>query len=153
MKLNVFSRSNRLTVISLLLSFVVLGCAPAVQTEARPEVFPLSATVGQEQLGYFQEDLKELRITILTINSYQYRGTDEGAFLKIIQGFYKDHPGFCPLVNSFYLKEEPLGIYMTVTAKGHEVAAIVYDQRQKPKFTYTMIHGLSDTVLETTSCS
>ncbi|GGJ33170.1 hypothetical protein [Deinococcus roseus] len=138
---------------SLLSSMLlVLGaCAPAVQDDTVP-VSPLPQSVTQEQQGYFQQELKDLGITILSGSSALYAGLESTAFQKLVDQFYRSHPGYCPLENAFFIKDNPFGVYMTVTAKGDQIAAFIYDQRQKPRVTYSVLEGKSSQVLAVGLC-
>lgn len=145
-------KQHRWPALTLLGVVLLAACAPAETAPVLP-LKPLPKETTLQQQAVFQQELDQLGIQVTSGTSFLYEGLDLNAFQNIINRFYQEHPGYCPLENAFFLKENPYGLYMTVTAKGNAVAALIYDQRQKPKITYSVLEGQSKELLGVTNCS
>jgi hypothetical protein len=94
----------------------------------------------------------ELRITDGGQTASRYSGSDGNAFLFIVDRFYAQHPGFCPLeVNGFHAHLEGK-VFLTLAAKGLEVRGFVYDLSARPAVTFAFFAASSPTVLKTQPC-
>jgi hypothetical protein len=99
----------------------------------------------------FVELLQTRGITLGVGQAFRYEGSDERVFLQVIDQFYRQHPGFCPVERGFAAApDRPL--YITLAANGLDVRALVYDQSRKPKLSFSFIQGSSLSALPTTPC-
>jgi hypothetical protein len=129
-----------------------------VSQKVEYKFLPLTENVGLELVNPFKDQLKNLEIQLGSGMAYQYDGNDSRAFLVVVDRFYQEHPGFCPLVeNGFlYLENQP-GLFMTLAAPlqpqaGNPVIALVYDQTFKLKLTFVSLKGASRKVLAVNKC-
>jgi hypothetical protein len=137
--------------------FGLVACVPVSQ-KVEYKFLPLTENVGLELVKPFKDQLKSLEIQLGSGVTYQYDGNDSRAFLVVVDRFYLEHPGFCPLIeNGFlYLENQP-GLFMTLAAPlepqvGNPVIALVYDQTFKPKLTFVSLKGSSRKVLAVNKC-
>ena len=101
-----------------LLAFVS-ACAPAV-TSANFEYAPLSATTAQAMVRGFAPTLEGLAINLErgSETALRYAGSDQQAFLAIIDRFYQQNPGFCPLERGGFHSDTSGKVFLTIAAKG-----------------------------------
>ncbi|GEM49472.1 hypothetical protein [Deinococcus cellulosilyticus] len=141
-------------ILTLLLALTLVGCAPAMTSpeEETPEVSSLPVETAQQLQSAFQEVLVDAGITVQQKQAFKYSGSAATGFTALINLYYKKHPGFCPVVEGFFISSSRPNTYMTLTAKGKQVSAFVYDQSEKPAVTYAYLEGVSSQVLETRPC-
>ncbi len=143
--------------IFLILIFVLAACVP-VNNKVEYAFAPLSEQTGLELTKPFDDQLKMLGIRLGPGLAYQYNGNDSRAFLFVVDRFYLEHPGFCPLAeNGFLYLENNTGLFMSLAAPiepqtGNPVIALVYDQNAKPKLRFVSLQGSSRTILPVTKC-
>ncbi|GGJ59629.1 hypothetical protein [Deinococcus roseus] len=139
---------------AVVLLAVLTACAPSVTQpdEEAPPVTALDAGMAQQLQEAFSEIFTDAGIVIQQKSAFKYAGLSATGFTALINLYYKNHPGFCPVVDGFYISESRPNTYMTLTAKGNKVSAFVYDQSEKPFVTYAYLEGESRQVLETRSC-
>lgn len=139
---------------ALLLMMVLLGaCAPRVAPSAAVglPVIALGEAEYWQLVAGFESTFQELGVNVSRASVYAYDGTEFGAFEQALNRFYRLNPGFCPLQNAFFVRGEDL-VFMTVTARGKDVRAFVYDQNSRPKLKYAYLQGMSQEALPTNVC-
>ena len=123
------------------------ACAPATETAAEPPVQPSDPAANlatyQSLVAQFATDLERLGVTLTDYRIYRYEGADPNGFISAINTFYREYPGFCPLVEGFYAA--PNGVqFMTLAGdNGTQIRAFLYDQSRRPRLTYAYVEGTS----------
>ncbi|GEM50062.1 hypothetical protein [Deinococcus cellulosilyticus] len=150
------------SVVLWLVLLLMVACAPRAQNagaleptvkEVQPltlEALPEAATT--ELLQAAQAVLQGLQITVRQVTGKQYRGQDSEAFVRMVDRFYAEHPGYCPLEEAFYFTNLP-SVYLTVTAKGNQVAVFIYDQRNRPQIQAVVAEGTMPNAPVVTVCA
>lgn len=135
------------------LLMLVSACAPAV-TSANFEYAPLSATTAQAMVQGFAPTLEGLAINLErgSETALRYAGSDQQAFLAIIDRFYQQNPGFCPLERGGFHSDTSGKVFLTIAAKGLEVRGFVYDLSARPRIDFALFAGSSAVVLKTQAC-
>ncbi len=134
-----------------LLALLLVACAPRQSAPSELPVTALDGAAYQQLVSGFEPVFQELGVTVSRASVYRYDGDQPGAFEQAINRFYRTYPKFCPLTSAFYPRgDDP--VYMTVTANGREVRALVYDQAQRPKLTFAFLEGESREALSTVAC-
>jgi hypothetical protein len=135
--------------LAALLLVSLMSCVPAV---LQYKFNSLDENKAREMVASFIPQLKAIGIQLEDRGTaYQYQGSDERAFLAVVDKFYLEHPGFCPLRDAFFIAPEQ-NLYMTVAGKELEVAAFIYDQSQKPNLTFAFFNGKSTKKIPTIPC-
>ena len=100
----------------------------------------------------FTEDLARLGVSLTGYTTYRYEGSSPNGFVQAVNTFYRTNPGFCPLVEAFYVA--PSGVqFMTLAGNnGTQIRAILYDQSRRPKLTYAYVEGTSRQPLPAVVC-
>lgn len=140
---------------ALLTCTLLWACAPtATQQEEEPiaEITPLDSSTARALQGAFQDVFLDAGIVVQNAQAFKYTGLSASGFTGLINLFYKKYPGFCPVVNGFVIAEERPNTFMTLTARGKDVRAFVYDQSEKPFVTYAYLEGESRGVLDVRPC-
>jgi hypothetical protein len=157
--------SRPLWLLGATLALGLAACAPARQgPPVRPEFTfnPQSETVTAALSQAFKSPLYDARIRLGKGKSFKYEGTDQRAFLAMIDRFYLEHPGFCPVENAFLFDQEHQ-VYLSLAAhpgtgigaaspEAREVRVLVYDQSQQPQLTFAFFEGLSTNPITASPC-
>jgi hypothetical protein len=158
-------RSGPLWLLGATLALGLAACAPAKQgPPLRPEFTfnPQSETITAALGQAFKAPLSEARVRLGTGKSFKYEGTDQRAFLAMIDRFYLEHPGFCPVENAFLFDQEHQ-LYLSLAAhpgtgigaaspEAREVRVLVYDQSQQPQLTFAFFEALSTNPITASPC-
>jgi hypothetical protein len=132
-----------------LLLVSLMSCIPAV---VQYKFNSLDEIKARDMVASFIPQLKAIGVQLEDRGAaYQYQGSDERAFLAVVDKFYLEHPGFCPLQDAFFIALEQ-NLYMTVAGKNLEIAAFIYDQSQKPNLTFAFFNGKSTKKISTVPC-
>jgi hypothetical protein len=135
-----------------LFTFILLFLASCVPAVLQYKFNSLDENKAREMATSFIPQLKAIGVQLEDRGTaFQYQGIDERAFLAVVDKFYLEHPGFCPLQDAFFIAPEQ-NLYMTVAAKELEVAAFIYDQSQKPNLTFAFFNGKSSKKIPTIPC-
>ncbi len=126
----------------------LMACAPAVSITFQPQV---NNPLTQKMIVAFKAVFTYYQLQVKEQASYQYDGTDERAFLLAIDQFYLANPGFCPMNDGFHVNADGT-LQMTLAAKKEQVIAFIYDLRNKPKFVYVIVSGISQIEPPTRPC-
>jgi hypothetical protein len=157
--------SRPLWLLGATLALGLAACAPAKQAApVRPEFSfnPQSETITEALGQVFKAPLAEDRVRLGKGKSFKYEGTDQRAFLAMIDRFYLEHPGFCPVENAFLFDQEHQ-VYLSLAAhpgtgigavspEAREVRVLVYDQSQQPQLTFAFFEGLSTSAVTANPC-
>jgi hypothetical protein len=130
------------------------ACVPASSSPPNYAFETLPRETGQAMVRGFGSVLRDLEIQI-TLNpesALRYSGSDSNAFLFIVDRFYQQNPGFCPLEKSGFHPDSSGKVFLTLAAKGLEVRGFVYDLSSRPAVTFTTFSGSSRGVLKTQPC-
>jgi hypothetical protein len=88
-----------------------------------------------------------------TGTAQRYSGDDTRAFSLIIDRFYLEHPGFCPVTNGFMISATgKTAVTFATDEDGSEVRALVYDLSSRPNFSFVFLRGFSRNKLPVTPC-
>lgn len=112
----------------------------------------LPSLFGQTLVQDFSSDLLNQNIQIITTRGYLYTQENPQGLGIILQHFYQQNPGFCPLKNAFFPAQDP-SIYMTLLGKARAIRGFIYDLREKPKISYVFFEAQSQIPLERVSCN
>jgi hypothetical protein len=133
--------------ISIAIILLLVSCAPAV---VAPRFEPVAGD-ALNQSQEFTEILEHYKITLTNGKLYRYDGNDERAFLAAVDAFYLEKPGFCPVVDGYYVT--PNGQHqLTLAAQKTNIRAFIYNLSNKPKFEYAVLEGSSLEPLPVTPC-
>jgi hypothetical protein len=130
------------------LFIALMGCAPPAVTFQ----FTPTTTSPLNLARVFPDVLQYYKIQFSKGTSFEYTGTDERAFLAVVDSFYLEVPGYCPMIDGYHVSST--GFWqMTLAAKDKGVRALIYNLNQKPKFEYAILEGQSLEPLPTRPCS
>ena len=138
------------------LLLLLVACAPATETAVEPPTQtsdPAANLATYRNLAQpFAADLERLGVTLTGYQVYRYEGADPNGFISAINTFYREYPGFCPLVEGFYAA--PSGVqFMTLAGdNGTRIRAFLYDQSRRPRLTYAYAEGTSQQPLPAVVC-
>jgi hypothetical protein len=130
-----------------------VGCAPSANTpDYVLESLPRDA--AHALIAPFSSVLRrlELRVQDETQTASRYDGTERNAFLFIVDRFYQQNPGFCPLETNAFHADASGKVFLTLAARGLEVRGFVYDLAARPAVTFAVFAASSQSVLNTQPC-
>ena len=132
------------------------ACAPSTGPSVEP---PTQASDPAANLATYRRlvqpftaDLERLGVTLTGYQVYRYEGADPNGFIGAVNTFYRENPGFCPLVEAFYAA--PSGVqFMTLAGDNStQIRAFLYDQSRRPRLTYAYAEGTSQQPLPAVVC-
>jgi hypothetical protein len=136
-------------------AFALSGCAPRTQeTKTLPPQVTVTSNLDTYEylLAPFKEDLQALGIQVARYQTFVYDGGDPDTFIKAINQFYRQYPGFCPLENAFFAASNQVQFMTLAGNNSEQVRGFLFDHSQKPKLTYGYIEGISSQMLKATVC-
>jgi hypothetical protein len=145
------------SLVVLLSSLVLMLCACVpVATSATPNYTfePLPAETARAMIAGFTATIRtlELRVETNTEVGSRYVGSDGNAFLFIVDRFYRENPGFCPLERGGFGVDAGGKTFLTLAAKGLEVRGFVYDLSSRPSVSFVVFRASSAVALKTQPC-
>ncbi len=141
------------TLLTAVLSSLLLACAPSV-TESQPAPLvlePIPLVSGLELTRPFRAQWQDFGVSLEVSGSFRYSGSEETAFYRVVDRFYTENPGFCPVEKGFLVGLDGK-TFVTLAARGLEVRAFAYDLSARPGVTFVFLKGQSSRVLKTQSC-
>ncbi len=152
--MNATGRTRFLAVFfSVMLSSLLLACAPSA-TEREPSPLALEAiplVKGLELTRPFRAEWQRFGVNLEVSGSFRYTGSEDAAFYRVVDRFYRENPGFCPVEKGFLVGVDGQ-TFVTLAARGLEVRAFAYDLSARPGLTVVFLTGQSSRVLKTQSC-
>ena len=147
----------RLFCLAIVLIALLEACTPAAggagSVETEPvEVETAEAATFTKLAAPFREELRRLGVEVGPVRVYRYEGSDPNAFIEAINTFYRDNPGFCPLVEAFYPAENGVQFMTLAGDNRYNIRGFLYDQSRRPALTYAYFEGTSARVLPAISC-
>ena len=131
----------------LLCLLFLIACAPATETATEPPVQPSDPAANlatyQNLVAPFAADLERLGITLNDYQIYRYEGADPNGFIGAINAFYREYPGFCPLIEAFYAAPNGVQFMTLASDNSTQIRAFLYDQSRRPRLTYAYASGTS----------
>ncbi len=146
-------QSLKLLFSSLMLA--LCGCVPAATSAAPNYSFePLPEETTRAMIGGFAATIRtlELRLDANSETGSRYVGSDGNAFLFIVDRFYRENPGFCPLERGGFGVDAGGKTFLTLAAKGLEVRGFVYDLSSRPSVSFVVFRASSAAALKTQPC-
>lgn len=137
-----------------------VGCAPSVQGDpgGRRAEQRIVFTEGDGEsvlptlVAPFHAYLEGRRIELMGARAFRYDGADPNAFVVAINKFYRDHPGFCPLVDAFAAAPDGQR-FLTLASDGTtSIKVFLYDHSERPQLTFAFADATSARVLPVTRC-
>lgn len=150
-RVNAILKTVVLGAVAVALSAGLIGCAPAATEPAPLEVASLGEADARALTLEFKPVLDALGVSLTQTRGYRYAGSDDNAFLRVIDSFYRENPGFCPVEGGFHAGGNGR-VFLTLAARGTLVRGFVYDLSARPRLQYIFLAGSSRASLKTQPC-
>jgi hypothetical protein len=134
---------------------VVLGigglgsCAP--QQTIKPVSQPVDGR-GQRLVEQFTPLLAQSGITVTAVRMGTIAENSQDALSAVVNAFYAQAPGFCPLQETPFSTSETGTAFMLVTAKGEMVQVLLYENGQFGAIHFVTLTGQATKAPQTRRC-